>query len=423
MPKKPVTIPVSTAIAANILGNSLDTYDFALYGSLTPIIARIFFPADDPSVTLIYGYMAFALSFVARPFGGLIFGYIGDTLGRKKTLLYSIVAMIIPSILLGMLPGFETIGVAAPTLLLLIRLTQGLSMGGEYTSTIVYLDELAGDDKTKSAHYAAYTSVGGLVGVLFGVVLSTSLAYYLGDSNFESWGWRIPFLVSLLIGAIGYWQRAHLHESPKFNALKQRLTMSQLLSEVYAYRWQVLLAGAIAFFAGVIFWMILAYLATYYSHDLHIRLSSAYTIQLMGIAIGIISIMATGKLTEYIAPRWLVISGLVGFIIISYPLNIVLLYDVDLLTISLFQAILCVLLGLYLGSMPGALCQLFPVEVRCTLIGVSYNLAIMLSGFVPLVATYLIMVDGLTVPGVLITVCAVISLIIVALVRVGSTEE
>lgn len=421
MPKKP-QISVSTAIAANILGNSLDTYDFALYGSLTPIIARVFFPADNINVTLIYGYMAFALSFVARPLGGLIFGYIGDTLGRKKTLLYSIVAMIIPSILLGLLPGFDTIGIAAPTLLLLIRLTQGLSMGGEYTSTIVYLDELAGDNRNKSAHYSAYTSVGGLLGVMFGVVLSTSLTYYLGETAFESWGWRIPFLVSLLIGSIGYWQREHLHESPKFDQLKKRLTTQQLLSTVIEYRWQVLLSGAIAFFAGTIFWMILAYLATYYTQDLHVRLSSAYTIQLLGIVIGIVSIMATGKLTEYIRPRWLVITALVSFIAISYPLNIILLYEVDLINISLFQAALCVLLGLYLGSMPGTLCELFPVAVRCTLVGISYNIAIMLSGFVPLVATYLIMIDGLTVPGILITICASLSLIVIALVRVKPVD-
>ena len=179
-------------IAAGVTGNVLEWYDFAVYGFFAPIIGRLFFPSDDPTVSLIASFGAFAAGFLMRPIGGIIFGFIGDKIGRKRALVLSVLLMAIPSGMIGILPDHATIGVSAAVLMVLMRMLQGMAVGGDYTSSIVSLAEQA--PSKRRGFFTSWTLVGAVGGILLGSGVGALLSNLLSAEAVADWGWRIAFL-------------------------------------------------------------------------------------------------------------------------------------------------------------------------------------------------------------------------------------
>ncbi len=198
-------------IAAGIIGNVVEYYDFALIGFLAIIIGRLFFPTEDPFLSLLGSFGAFAAGMIMRPLGAVVFGHIADKIGRRFAMLSSLALMAVPTFLIGFLPTYEQVGLIAPIALVALRMLQGLSVGGEYASSIVYLVEQS--SKNRHNLYGSFVSIGAKIGMALGSGVSAALLWYLGVNTMSEWGWRVPFWLSLLIALIGFYLRKNLSES------------------------------------------------------------------------------------------------------------------------------------------------------------------------------------------------------------------
>jgi MHS family proline/betaine transporter-like MFS transporter len=198
-------------IAAGVIGNVLEWYDFAIYGYFAAAIGRTFFPKEDAVAQLLAAFGVFAIGYLMRPVGGALVGHIGDKFGRRAALTFSVVAMAVPTFLVGVLPGYQTLGVLAPIALTLLRMAQGLSVGGEYTTSVVFIIERA--PPARRGALGAIGACGALGGILLGSATGALLAAVMPAEAMEQWGWRIPFVVGLFVGLAGYFLRRHLPET------------------------------------------------------------------------------------------------------------------------------------------------------------------------------------------------------------------
>jgi MHS family proline/betaine transporter-like MFS transporter len=250
---------LGAAQLAGAVGNILEWYDFAAYGFLAAIFAGNFFPLDNHLLSLLASYGVFAAAFLTRPLGAVLFGYIGDRLGRRRALLISVLAMAIPSFIIGLLPTYDSSGVLASILLLLLRLVQGISVGGELTVSIVYLGERS-TDRTRGAN-ASLSFVGAVVGTLVGSMLISWLDSELGADAMRAWGWRIPFLFSAVLGALGLAVRLTQLEGAGEPVL--RLGQAPVIV-AFATEWRAMLtAFLLSIPAGAAYYVGFIYLVTF----------------------------------------------------------------------------------------------------------------------------------------------------------------
>ena len=222
---KPLTAGHKKVIFASSLGTVFEWYDFYLYGSLAAIIAAQFFSALDPTSGFIFALLAFAAGFAVRPFGALVFGRLGDMIGRKYTFLITIVIMGFSTFLVGILPSYNTIGVAAPVILIALRMLQGLALGGEYGGAATYVAEHAPNGKR--GLYTSFIQTTATLGLFLSLIVILGCRYFLGTEAFEAWGWRIPFLLSVVLLGISVWIRLQLSESPLFQEMKDQGKLSK----------------------------------------------------------------------------------------------------------------------------------------------------------------------------------------------------
>ncbi|HEY0065580.1 MAG TPA: MFS transporter, partial [Telluria sp.] len=204
-------------IFASSLGTVFEWYDFYLYGSLAAIIAKQFF-IGDPTTTFIFALLAFAAGFIVRPFGALVFGRLGDMIGRKYTFLVTILLMGASTFIVGLLPSYSSIGIAAPIILVTLRILQGLALGGEYGGAATYVAEHA--PHGKRGFFTSWIQTTATMGLFLSLIVITSTRTFLGEADFEAWGWRVPFLVSVLLLGISVWIRLSMSESPAFAKMK-----------------------------------------------------------------------------------------------------------------------------------------------------------------------------------------------------------
>src|SRR5215475_7281830 len=240
-------------IAAGMIGNVLEWYDFAIYGYFAAQIGRHFFPHEDAVAQLLSTFGVFAVGYLMRPIGGVIVGHIGDTLGRRAALTFSVAAMAIPTFLIGLLPGYETFGVLAPVGLTLLRVVQGLSVGGEYPGSMVFLVEHA--PKGQRGLMGALAGSGSAVGMLLGSAVGAAFAVSISTAALEAWGWRIPFLLGLVVGIAGYILRRYVLET----GVMEKRTRAPIVETLHGH-WRVVagFAGltvysAVAFYVGFVY--------------------------------------------------------------------------------------------------------------------------------------------------------------------------
>ncbi|MBF0528602.1 MAG: MFS transporter, partial [Deltaproteobacteria bacterium] len=206
-----------------VVGNVLEWYDFAIFGFLAPLIGEKFFPSNDPLDSLLSAFSVFAAAYLVRPLGGILFGYIGDQFGRQKALQLSVMMMAVPTFLIGLLPTHAEIGSLAPVILVLLRLAQGLSVGGEYVGSIAFVAETAPVEQR--GYFSSWTFSSCYGGMMLGSLSAVSLNAILGPQAMANWGWRLPFLSGIIIGIVGLWMRKELTETPVFEKMKAEGTI------------------------------------------------------------------------------------------------------------------------------------------------------------------------------------------------------
>jgi MFS transporter, MHS family, proline/betaine transporter len=377
-------------VLAGMIGNALEWYDFALYGHFATILSKHFFPSEDRYVGLIATYGIFALGFIMRPVGGIFFGYIGDKYGRRLALAISIVMMAIPTALIGLLPTYAQIGVFAPILLALIRLMQGVSVGGAFSGCIAFLVEHSPSNKRGLIGSISMASLSG--GMLLGSLVATLVSYYMNSADFESWGWRIPFLLGLVVGLVGVYIKVGLQESPIYKkALANNELSSRPVREIATnFLPQLTLAIGIYLTVTVPFYTLTIFIKSYMNNTLGFSHKDSLIINLISLTVVTLAMPIGAWFSDKYGRKPVLRSTTICLIVFIYPIFWLLKtsgFEAALLSQVIFAAIV----GFYMGPIPALLVELFPTRVRFTGVAVSYNLsAALFGGTAPLVNTWLV---------------------------------
>lgn len=365
------------------LGSFLEWYDFSLYAFLAPYLSRIFFPQNDPNA-LIFTYIIFAATYLARPLGGLIFGHFVDKFSRKKVLVTAMAMMGLSTTLIGFVPSFQSIGWWAPSLLLLMRSIQGFSIGGDYTESLVYLIEHGenGGRGKLGCYINIAASLGALIAPIF---IFFSKAIFKGNI-WWSIGWRTPFYFGIVAAILGIYIRLKFGESPQFEkVLKEKKQSESPLKELFATQKAAMLRCLIfAIYVGVAFYIILIFLNTWYIHDKGMSLDTALLISFVTLILNIVGTYIGGALSDRIGRKKTFFIATVVIGICTIPAFIliqkVLVPQHMLFWILVVEGALLCFNGMISGVLPATMVEMLPVHVRGSAIAFSYNLAIGIFG-------------------------------------------
>jgi MHS family proline/betaine transporter-like MFS transporter len=383
-----------TAILAGVIGNVLEWYDFAVYGYFVPVISQLFFPNQTPLVSLLLTFSVFGVGFVMRPVGSVVFGQYGDRHGRKRALSAVIFLMAASTFMVGLLPTYASIGVLAPLLLVVARLAQGLSGGGEWGGAAAYLVEYALPGKRGLTGSWQQVSVG--CGFLLGSLTAAVLTTWIAPADMLAWGWRIPFLLGVLVGIVGAVMRWRLDDTPKFAELESQgeVARSPLREAFTTFRRPTLIAFGITLHNTVGYYAVLIYLTTWLTNIVKMPRGTALWIGTACLLAFVVAVPVMGALSDRIGRRPLFIASCVGYIVLAYPLFLLASTGVPAYAF-LAQLVLVLLLALYAGPGPAVYCELFPTRVRYTALSVGYNIPVAIfGGFAPFIATWLIQSTG-----------------------------
>lgn len=381
-------------VAASFVGNFVEWFDYAVYGYLAATISTVFFPETDPTNALLLTFAVFAISFLVRPLGGFFWGHIGDRIGRRTALSYSILLMSVATFAIAFLPSYAAVGLLSPVLLLLVRVVQGFSASGEYAGASSFLVEYAPEGRR--GLYAAVVPASTAAGLLFGSLLAALLTAVLSDSQMHDWGWRLPFLLAAPMGLIGRYIRHRLEDTPAFRALEQEEEVAPTpIMEIFHTHGRVLvLALGAALLNAVAFYVLLSYMPTYLSEELGFGDTESFLATTIALATYIGFIFIAGMASDRWGRRTMLSLASVLFIFLTVP-AFALLDGAGFLTIVFIQIALGALLTLNDGTLPSFLAEMFPTRVRYSGFAISFNLAnAIFGGTAPFVATLLISTTG-----------------------------
>jgi MHS family proline/betaine transporter-like MFS transporter len=374
------------AVAAAVIGNVLEWYDFAVYAFVAIHISRKFFPPGDEVSQLLATFLAFGLGFLARPLGGIVIGRIGDTRGRKAALLLTILLMAIGTVLIGVLPSFEMIGYLAPLLLVVARLLQGFSAGGEWGSSTAFIVEWA--PPAERGYYGSFQQTSVVAGLLLGSGVAALLNTVMTPADMGSWGWRIPFLLGGIIGPVGMYMRRTIDETPAY----QRMTAAPVTAQETPAAW-LLAARAFGFTIvwTVCFYILLNYMPTYTQKYMSISASQALWANTIGLFVLMVSIPVMGRLSDRIGRRPLLLACCAAFIVLPYPIFSFLISGASYASLIAVQILFAVLISMFSGPGPAAIAEIFPTRTRSTWMTSGYALAVAIfGGFAPYLSVWLI---------------------------------
>jgi MHS family proline/betaine transporter-like MFS transporter len=413
-----ITQHLKRNIFGGVVGNVLEWYDFAVFGFFAPVIGSQFFPSDNPMASLIKTFGVFAAGYLMRPIGGIIFGHFGDKLGRKRALQLSVMMMAIPTTLIGFLPTHAQIGLAAPILLVLIRLIQGVSVGGELVGSISFITEIA--PKNRRGFFGSFSVCSAVGGILLGSAIAT-IAHGLFDPQFlKTWGWRIPFMLGFAIGGFGLWMRKGMVETPEFEKVKEAgaVGRSPVIEAVTSMPGRIFhVVAMLVLYAGG-FYMLFVWWPTYLTKIVVPPISHALMINTISMVVLMILMPAAGYLSDLIGRKTVLAAAFLGTAVLAYPL--VIWTDHGMFGSALIsQLIFAVLIAGALGPMAATLVELFPTRIRFSGIGVSYNITLAIfGGTAPLVSTWLVSRTGdIEAPAYYLIVMSIISLIATLTIR------
>jgi MFS transporter, MHS family, proline/betaine transporter len=391
-PAAPVPKPPSLnrLIVAATIGNVLEWFDFVVYGFFAVTIAEVFFPAGDPTVSLLIAFSAFGLAYFVRPLGAIVIGGYTDRKGRKAGLLLSIALMMVGTTLMAVTPGYATIGLAAPVIITLARLLQGFSVGGEFGSAVTFLSEHAGQRRGFAASWQFAT--GGMITALaslFGVTLTTLLSH----QQLVDWGWRIPYLFGMLVGPAGLYIRAKVVETPEFLEAEKPPTIP-LADLLRRHPVEVLLALGVSIISNSSFY-ILAYIPTYGVKTLHLPASTGFMATLIGGLVLAIGCPLAGHWSDKLQRPLLMVITCWLFVLTSYPSFWLMAAWPSLAACIIAVAWLQLVKAGYSGVLPSLLSEQFPVDTRAIGVALGFSTAVsVFGGLAPLIATWLIAATG-----------------------------
>ncbi|QOK26132.1 MHS family MFS transporter [Cytobacillus oceanisediminis] len=413
-------------LIASLIGSSIEWFDYFLYGTVAALVFnQMFFHSNDPAVGLMLAYASFALAFFIRPLGGVIFSHIGDKIGRKKTLVLTLSLMGGATVLMGFLPTYDNIGTAAPILLIILRLIQGIGLGGEWGGALLLAVEYA--PKNRRGFFGSIPQMGVTIGMLLGT-LALSIMTLLPEEAFLSWGWRVPFILSALLVFFGLWIRKGIDETPSFKKAQEKGEIAKIpFVETMRSHWkEVLIAVGAKVVETAPFYIFGTFIVSYATTQL--GFSRTVTLNAVTIATIITTILIPimGKLSDKVGRKKLYVGGTVLMMLYAFP------YFWLLHQGSAFLLVVATILGLgiiwapitaVLGTM---FSEIFKSNVRYTGITLGYQIgAALAGGTAPLVATALLNAyDNSYVPVALyIMLAAAISLIAISSVRDRSNQD
>jgi len=416
-------LPIKSLVAGCI-GNLLEWYDFALYGFFAPVIAKLFFPSENHITALLATFGVFAIGFLMRPVGSVIFGIIGDRVGRKRALEISVIMMAIPTTLVGVLPTAAHIGIAAPILLTVLRMIQGISVGGEFTGSVSFVVEHA--PRNRRGFFSSWTIFTLLAGILLGSAISSLITNVLPEEDIISWGWRIPFLLGIVLGIFGLYLRTGLEESPTFKILKESGQISKNpVKEAFRDHWRAILTVFGATCVGSInFYMIFVYMTTFLSGQTNVPLSEALDINTISMVVLCVLTPVFGFVSDKIGRKPLLITGCLIIAVFAFPMFVVLtkghaFYDL------LAQLVFALGLSMIFGPFGAVVVELFPTKIRMSAISIGYNTGFaVFGGTAPLIATFLIKETGNKLaPSYYLVMAAIVSLIVFIFIKETYKDE
>ncbi|HWQ16822.1 MAG: MFS transporter [Sulfolobales archaeon] len=389
-----LSISYRRAVISAAIGNAVEWYDFAVYGYLATIIASLYFPSKDPLASLALAFLAFAVGFVARPIGAIVIGHYGDKYGRRNALILTVSLMSIGTILLGMLPTYNDIGVLAPIGVAIARLIQGFSAGGEWGGSTAFMVEYAPQGRRGYIGSWQQFTVGS--GFLLGSLAATIITYTLPGEALRSWGWRLPFVVGgAVVGLVGLYLRLGVPETPKFKEIEARGDKSRapLIDAVRNNYREIAMALGFTIIWTVAYYMFLTYMPSYASAVLKIPPQLSFLSSTISLALFLAMIPVFGRLSDTYGRKPFLIASTIGLLILTYPLLYVSAYGFEYLLVS--QIIIALLIAMFSGPGPAAIAELFPTKVRYSGLSIGYNIAVTgFGGTAPYIATMIIAVTG-----------------------------
>lgn len=421
-------ISLRKPVLAGTVGNFIEQFDYGIYGFLAPYMATSFFPGHDNTAAMLGVYAGFAASFLVRPFGGMIFGRFGDRLGRRNALAVAIILMGGLTALIGILPSYAAVGVAATIFLLAVRLLQGLVQGGEYAGAVAFIVEYA--DSKRRGFWTSFLSVSVFLGLLCGAGISALVATFVSDAQMETWGWRIPFLVAMPLTLVGLFLRLRIPETPEFRKLQEeqeqakaegeqeQVISSNPVLDALRTQWKpILIFAGFAITNAVLSYTWMTFLPGYLRGD-DVNMPKDQALASNFIAIGVLLplLVVSGMVVDRIGRKPMLLAACIStFVCIPIAFKILMAHTfVAALVAQLIYMIPIVLISVALTV---SMAEMFPTKVRYSASAMAYNLGFgIFGGTAPLVATALVAVTG-TIWSVPIYVCsiALISLLCVAL--------
>lgn len=386
------------AVTAAALGNAMEWFDFGVYGFVAFALGKVFFPDASPAVQVIAALGTFSVPFLMRPIGGLFFGIMGDRFGRQKVLSITIIIMAISTFCIGLIPSFASIGLWAPVLLLLCKLAQGFSVGGEYTGAAIFVAEYAPD--RRRGFLGSWLDFGSIAGFVLGAGLVVLLQTILSEAQFLEWGWRIPFLIAGPLGFLGLYLRHAAEETPAFTQHLERMEADdkEAVSDhptvpireiARTYRKSLLICVGMVLVTNITYYMLLTYMPTYLSGNLGYSEEHGVMI-IIAVMIGMLFIQpVVGLASDKIGRRPFLLFGSIGLLLFAVP-------AFSLIGSNRDGAIFLGLLGLaialncFTGVMASTLPALFPTRIRYSALASAFNIAIIVAGMTPTVAALLV---------------------------------
>lgn len=384
---------VKRAVMAVAIGNTVEWFDYASYTYLATVIAAVFFDSGNSKAALIGTFAVFAVSFIARPIGGLVWGHFGDKIGRKKILALTIIIMSMSTFAIGLIPGYAAIGIGAPLLLLLCRLVQGFSASGEYAGASAFLAEHA--PSKKRGLLVSVVPASTAAGLALGAIVATTLEFSLTQEALHSWGWRIPFLAAGPLGFIAMYMRRKLEDTSHFKELEEadEVDESPVATSLKDNRKGLLVALGIVCLNAVGFYIILTYLPTYLSEELGFNSAVSTLTTILSLVTYVFFLPIVGRIADRVGRKPVLATACILFIVCSYPAFVLLSYG-GMFAIGA-QIILGAILAANDGVMATFLTEIFPTTARYSGFGISYNLGnALFGGTAPLIATSLIAASG-----------------------------
>lgn len=383
------------AVVTTGIGNAMEWFDFGIYSYLAPTIGKVFFPDLTGTMQLVYSFATFAVAFLVRPIGGVFFGMLGDRIGRKKVLAITLIMMALATLSIGLIPSYASIGGTATVLLLVARLFQGFSTGGEYAGAMTFIAEST-PDKRRGV-MSSGLEVGTLVGYITAASLVTLLTYTLGPDNMVEWGWRIPFIGAAPVGFIGFYLRRRLGETPAFEAMKsqdQDVDEASVTDILLYHRKPLLIGMILVFFYNVVNYTILSYMPSHLTAVLGYGETGGLLLIVIVMVIMIPIVLTMGYFSDRIGAKRIIQGGLIGLILFSIPAFLLIrsgntwLVFLGLMIVAIFSAS-------FQGTMPSLLPSMFFTHVRNGALAITYNVsASVFGGTTPFVVSWLISVMG-----------------------------